>query len=204
MSWQLPKMFELREIFTQNQNTFYDNRHGTPVRTWPRLTAFVGASIISSFFLMTDIREFLTAINNVFSILLGFGFSVLFFLSSNGQFEPKNKDSIEQTNKAERINKLSREIFYNVSYFVVLSMLALAASLILVIPDFWLKIMALCDRMISECNRSEFSQWTYYLSLVSRALFSFLIIEATYTFFRLAGRVRFLFEQRLALLDTGK
>lgn len=192
-------MVNIFRIIIENRNTFYDNRTNETLRVWPRLLVFGLLSFVASWFLMLPIGEFLNAINTVISILLGFSFSVLFFLASHQRVEALNKDSLEQENKIRRINRLSREIFYNVSYFLTVSMLVLALSIIILLPDFWVRFLHLCKAVGGRCEGGYLQTTFFYVSLLSRVTFSFLIIESAFTFLRLIIRVSFMFEERLSL-----
>jgi hypothetical protein len=149
-------------------------------------------------FLLTEhLTDFINAINTVASILLGFGFSVLFFIASSKIEVEDSSDSLEKKNRVSRLNQLSKELFHNVSYFVLTSFAALASSMLVIAPEAhgdWFATHAL---PIMKKWISNPSAYVWWLNFTVRAAFFFLIVEAGYTFARIVNRVNFLFEEKL-------
>ena len=76
-------MFNVRSIIANNNRTFYNYRTDERFSIVPRIIIFVfisAAVALSNFIRPSD---FLSAVLAVESILVGFSFSVLFFLLSN-------------------------------------------------------------------------------------------------------------------------
>ncbi|MEH6474694.1 MAG: hypothetical protein V7727_03345 [Sneathiella sp.] len=106
--------------------------------------------------------------------------------------------SLEQKNRAEKIDKLAEELFHNVSYFNVISIFVIVVSLSFFIfgsknPDFvaWLDV-------------DMFSKYEPYIQKTMPAfkyiyvfLFYSLVVESIYTFLRIVGRVIFLFDEKI-------
>lgn len=165
---------------------------------WPRLIIFAFVSPVLAFVLTDKLTDFINSINTVASILLGFGFSVLFYIASSKDDQRLQSNSLEQKNRADRINALSRELFHNVSYFVMTASGGLAFAMIVIAPEAqgeWFSKTILPLLVKVTPNASDYLWWS---ALVIRSIFFFLIIEAGFTFGRIVGRVNFLFEEKLA------
>ncbi|TIX89280.1 hypothetical protein [Rhizobium sp. P44RR-XXIV] len=190
-------MASIRSIIANNNATFYNYRTGSRIRVWPRMLLFAAVSPPLAFLLTDKLTDFINSINTVASILLGFGFSVLFYIASSREDQSPSTASLEQKNRAHRVNELSRELFHNVSYFVMTASAGLAFAMIVIAPEAqgdWFTKQAL---PYLEKLTSRAPDYLWWLSLVIRSLFFFLIIEAAYTFARIVGRVNFLFEEKL-------
>jgi hypothetical protein len=192
-------MGRIVSIIDKNSKTFYNYRTKDRTRVWPRVIFFALISPCLAFLLTNNLTNFINSINTVASILLGFGFSVLFYIAS-GNAEPDHSDmSLERKNRLARLETLSIELFHNVSYFVMTASAALAFSMIAIAPEaqdgwFTKTVLPLTDpyRELALCV-------VWWLGFAIRAVFFFLLIEAGYTFGRIVGRVNFLFEEKLKL-----
>jgi hypothetical protein len=156
-----------------------------------------------AFLLTEELTDFINSINTVASILLGFGFSVLFYIASSKEDQSPPDSSLEQKNRARRMNTLSRELFHNVSYFVMTASAGLAFAMIVIAPNSqgdWFEESALPYLNTLNPKASEYLWW---VGLGIRSIFFFLIIEAGYTFARIVGRVNFLFEEKLSGTDSN-
>lgn len=153
--------------------------------------------------------DVLSATITVQAILIGFSFSVMFFLvqdasdkssdKSNEKFkQPDCNYSLEKQLDNEQINLLSKELFWNISYFNVISFLSLVVALAMMLPNIFGNVFRLFSKMnflnidwqpfVLAVNISAFiAQWIFFL----------LITESAFTFVRTVGRVSFLFEQRM-------
>lgn len=191
-------MASILSIVRKNNSTFYNYRTNNRVRIWPRIILFILISVPTAFVLTNNLTNFINSINTVMAILLGFGFSVLFYIAGNKEDSVSAGGSLERKNRIERINALSTELFHNVSYFVMTASAGLAFAMVVIAPEAnndWLTKHALpCLEMLSP-SASDYFWW---IGLVIRSFFFFLIIEAGYTFARIVGRVNFLFEEKLA------
>lgn len=190
-------MASIRSIIANNNSTFYNYRTGGRVRVWPRIILFIFISPPLAFLLTDKLTDFINSINTVASILLGFGFSVLFYIASSKDDQSSPDSSLEQKNRARRVNALSRELFHNVSYFVMTASAGLAFAMIVIAPEAqgeWFTKTALPFLAKLTPDASDYLWWT---SLAVRSVFFFFILEAAYTFARIVGRVNFLFEEKL-------
>ena len=191
-------MVSIRSIIANNNATFYNYRTGGRIRVWPRIILFAALSAPLAFLLTDKLTDFINAINTVASILLGFGFSVLFYIASGKEDQSSPNSSLEQKNRARRVNALSKELFHNVSYFVMSASAGLAFAMVVIAPEAqgeWFTKNALPYLTKITPSATDYLWWT---SLAIRSVFFFLIIEAGYTFARIVGRVNFLFEEKLA------
>jgi hypothetical protein len=191
-------MDRIWSIISENNATFYNYRTGGRVRIWPRIILFLLASPAIALVVTDNLTDFVNSINTVTSILLGFGFSVLFYIASGNEDRALSEESLEKKNKLERINKLSKELFHNVSYFVMTASAGLAVAMIVIAPDahgdwFATHAVPLLKRAVSDPLA-----YAWWVELFIRSLFFFLLIESAYTFARVVGRVNFLFEERLS------
>ncbi|MBB4444103.1 MULTISPECIES: hypothetical protein [Rhizobium] len=191
-------MASIRSIIANNNSTFYDYRTKHRRHIWPRMTLFVLVSPALAFILTKNLTDFINSINTVASILLGFGFSVLFYIASGKDDQIAPDFSLEKKNRLLRVNALSKELFHNVSYFVMTASAGLAFAMIVIAPEAqgeWLSKQALPHL---EKITPDAADYLWWVSLTVRSVFFFLIIEAGYTFARVVGRVNFLFEEKLA------
>lgn len=190
-------MANIRSVIANNNATFYNYRTRQRLRLWPRICIFVMISPVIAFLLTENLTNFINSINTVLSILLGFSFSVLFYIAGNKEGQSPSEVSLEKMNRIERLNALSKELFHNVSYFVMTASAALAFAMIVIAPETlsdWLSKQTLPYLLKVVPNASNCIWWA---NLVIRSIFFFLIIEAAYTFARIIGRVNFLFEEKI-------
>ncbi|SIP96536.1 hypothetical protein SAMN05880582_101193 [Rhizobium sp. RU20A] len=190
-------MVSIRSIILNNNATFYNYRTGERIRVWPRIALLVVFSPILGFLLNDNLTDFINSINTVSSILLGFSFSVLFYIAE-GRQDPIPEDySLEKRNRIENIRELSKELFHNISYFVMVSSAALATSMVVIAPEAqndWFNKIILPKLADITPEAAEFMWW---LQISIRSVFFFLVLEGGYSFGRIVGRVNFLFEEKL-------
>jgi hypothetical protein len=199
-------MIDFGGIVARNRATFYNFATGKPDS---QLSGYISKGCTCaylSFVFSQPTNDFLNAIITVYSILVGFSFNILFYLLSSGRltFLNKGEVSIEDDLMVERLNKLSTELFDNVSYFNLLSVAVLLTALISFLFDaqfsgFTIPIdleshtLEMLQRILDWLLR--ISEWVY------SALLYFLIIESIYSFIRTVGRVGFYFEKRLKIAN---
>lgn len=191
-------MASISSIIANNNATFYNYRTGGRFRIWPRIALFILISPPLAFLLTNNLTDFINSINTVLSILLGFCFSVLFYIASSKEDQISPQASLEKKNRIDRINALSKELFHNVSYFVMTASAGLAFAMIVIAPEAnsdWFSKQAL---PYLEKITPDVSDYLWWINLGIRSVFFFLIIEAGYTFSRVVGRVNFLFEEKIS------
>ena len=192
-------MFKFSDIVKENDATFYDYRTGTHKTTLPRLAITSVCSLALATLFTGDITAFVGSLITVQAVLVGFAFSVIFFILSTPPAETLNRDSIEDRHAVRRAEKLANELFSNVSYFTLVGMAALASSIALLAPDlptFLARALAKARFEMSLAPALVASSVGRFILLFTTAL---LTIESAYTFARTVGRVWFLFSERARL-----
>lgn len=194
-------MFDVAKIISRNNATFYEYSSNKRVRVYPRIIVSVIVALIVSISARGPLEDLLAGAITVQAILIGFGFSVMFFLASGykDSVGPKG-DSIEDDLKGERLSQLSKEIFYNISYFNFVAMVSLSLAIFLLLPpaaEFASSIITEIGPKNADALNSFYrtSSATAYFVVV--ACFYFSVIESGYTFGRMVGRVGYLFEQKI-------
>jgi len=198
-------MFDLRQIVANNNSTFYDYASGARKSVWPRIVALGAIALSVGLLLPSQSDDFLNAVLTVQSILVGFSFSVLFFLLENSEVAAPDDDSIERQLKRERLSKLGKELFYNVSYYntSAISSVILALFLMTAGPDqtTWKLVAEFIGRDLSvDGPVAEVATAVSKTAvLVATIGLYFFLIESLYTFYRTVLRVSFYFERKLEL-----
>lgn len=194
-------MLKLFEIYRKDSATRDRSRSST---VWSRVLICVVVTVLSLFFNEISL-DFLAAVLAVQSILAGFGFNVLVFLTTNKSIPIPPSAKIERKLKIARVNDLGKEIFYNISYFNTIALLSIATALVLATTK-------------AFCGNDIFGWWTkrYHLSNLGMILYDatlfavprvgaaalyLFIILAVMTFMRLINRSTYYFEQKIALSD---
>lgn len=201
-------MFNLNNIFINNRKTFYNFATGEQ----KPLAKLVAIKIFFSMFLMIfffDIsKDFINIILTVYSILIGFSFNVMFYLltiSKNDVISAKS-DSIEKNLKKNKVDKLSKELFYNVSYFNIITLALIILCLVYHIVDCrnFSYIVTysshLAQKLINQNASSHLLAFKDALKITLEIIFSFslyfLLVETNYSFTRTIFRINFLFEHK--------
>lgn len=191
-------------IISENQKTFYDFDTGRRRRQWPRFLLFLISASILSFGLQGDLKDLLSGILNVLSIVCGFSFTTLFFLVSDRGLQPKiDTDVREDKEMAKKLRILSNEIFYNVSYFIIIATTAIVLAMTHLIPSgsFSALLPSACPYWAAEklCSFADFisNSLSHTIKITSKIIFLFALIECIYTFVRIVKRINFLFKKRM-------
>ena len=188
-------------IIKKNNETFYDYRSNQPVRIRGRIICISIAAFLFAIFVRGELEPFLTGVLTVQAILIGFSFSVLFFLITEKGEPDEREVAIEDQLKKDRLAKLSEELFHNISYFNLCAMASLVLAVLFLLPNISDQV-----RTVASMFRPEFGEAAGALYEVGRPIgagallfmLGFLVIESGYTFARTVGRVNYLFEQRLS------
>lgn len=201
-------MSDLLGIIRRHRETFYDYNTGKPTSVWPRNSVIVLFSFLVVLIFDGISVEAISALLTVQSILIGFGFSVLFFLISADERTAQESASIESKLTASKLEKLSRELFYNVSYFNIVATSSVVVALLLMVPHIDSAVASRLAQLFAGSNLdasdkvSAFEQVTYWISEVGNFVLVLLFVESISTFLRTVGRVNFLFEKRLKQAET--
>lgn len=204
-------MFKITEIIQKNRETYYDYSSGRPRSVAGRYVLILILALVftASFEVSSD--KFLSILATSLAILLGFLFSVLFFMVSvRLTLVVADNDSIERELRCEKLKKLGWEIFYNVSYLILVFVGALFFALLRVLITEASDLPKLVIQFFS--NRFESDQlqavllWLIALAEYAKWLVEFLIVfltsEALLGFVRLLQRISFYFSERIDLEGT--
>jgi hypothetical protein len=201
-------MFNLFEIAKKNYSTFYDFDSGRRHRLGVQFAIVIGTSIVLSSLNITAFSDFLNSVLAVEAILVGFSFSVMFFLLSESGASRIEPESLEDEVSARKLATLQKEIFYNVSYFNVTAVAVVLCSLFLLFPSFnfvpWhaalellssalaLDLMGM-ERLVDRLQRGF--HWLLWF------LFYLFLLESMLTFIRTVGRVSYYFTSKISRLS---
>lgn len=199
-------MFSVWSIVSANNATFYEYNTNHKISIRPRLFVEVAISATVAIILDKEFKDFLNGVITVQAILIGFSFSVMFFLMSAAGVRASRvlaePMSLEAQLREEKLENLSREIFHNVAYFNLVAMACLAIALVILLPNgsdvIWIFLKTLKVDWFNHISRP----YGAVLAVVEpgvRAAFLFLLIESAYSFARTTGRVNYLFGKRLEI-----
>ncbi|GGB21855.1 hypothetical protein [Allosediminivita pacifica] len=192
-------MTSLIEIVRRNNSTFYDNRSGKKKSVVARTLLFVTLSLISSWVLGTPSDTVVSAVITVQSILVGFGFSVIFFLVSSERENEDGANGIEDRIRRKRLNTLSDELFFNISYYNVVTFFSVTLSLLFAfnidgVSSFAGGVVADLDIQGGvKDNLRQYVEWAHHILI---AFLFFVLLESVFTFYRIVIRVNFFFDQK--------
>jgi hypothetical protein len=199
-------MANLKNIIRKNNKTFYDYQTEKAQSIAPRLAVIGVVSILLALMFSAIDDSFVNAVLTVQSILVGFSFSVLFFLLSGAEIKSVTDGSIEQKQKVKKLKTLSEELFYNVSYYNLVAISSVLVALLYLLPDMDQnsKISTMVLGIITSVARSQdvlswFSSVATWIEVAVRFSLYFLVIEGMYTFWRTVRRVSFFFAEKLSL-----
>lgn len=199
-------MANLGSIISKNNKTFYDYRTEKTQSVAPRLFLSIIISILLAVMFSAVDESFINAILTVQSILVGFSFSVLFFLLSGAEIKIITAASIEQQQKVKKLKILSEELFYNVSYYNLIAISSVLVALLYLLPDIDKNSKTstmVIEGIISTTGIKDVLSWfsmiAAWIEIAIRFSLYFLIIESMYTFWRTVRRVSFFFAEKLSL-----
>jgi hypothetical protein len=189
-------MSKIVSIIRRNQETFYNFDTTARQPTWPRIFLTVGVAAVLALSFREQSDQFLTAVLSAQAILVGFSFSVMFYIL-NGTETPHHGRSLEAELREERLTQLGKELFYNVSYFNLVAISCVVSALLLLAGmDHHGPIAWIPDAFFGSLE-GKIWQVSSVLRVILYGAFYFLIIESIYTFVRTTARVTFYFERRL-------
>jgi hypothetical protein len=199
-------MANLKNIISKNNKTFYNYYTDKPQCIALRLTFTGVVSFLLAIMFSAIDDSFVNAVLTVQSILVGFSFSVLFFLLSGAEIKSITKGSIEQKQKVKKLKTLSEELFYNVSYYNLVAISSVLVALLYLLPDMDQnsKIPTMVIEFVTSMAGSQdvlswFSSIANWTEMAIRFILYFLVIEGMYTFWRTVRRVSFFFAEKLSL-----
>lgn len=199
-------MANLKNIIKKNNDTFYDYQTEKAQSIAPRLAITGVVSILLAVMFSAIDDSFVNAVLTVQSILVGFSFSVLFFLLSGAEIKSVTEGSIEQKQKVKKLKTLSEELFYNVSYYNLVAISSVLVALLYLLPDMdrSSKIPTMVLELVTSMAGSQdvlswVSSIATWIEVAVRFILYFLVMEGMYTFWRTVRRVSFFFAEKLSL-----
>ncbi|MDX2209638.1 MAG: hypothetical protein SFV20_04680 [Sphingopyxis sp.] len=176
------------EIIINHNKTFYNFRTNESRRPIYRYFIVVIISLFTAFFGSDFDGAIRETIITSFSILLGFGFSVIFYLGVDNNALKNESGHLEDELKNEKINKVRRELFFNVAYFNITALLTI---FIIIISQI---------KFSEKFNNYFFDYIDTYFFRVSEVTFGFiictLVLESFIAFFVVIKKVNYMVEQR--------
>lgn len=195
-------MLSSYDIIKENARTFYNYRTGKPVRVYPRYVLMAVLSAIGAAAFHDRYSDLYASFIAVQSILVGFSFNVLVFLSSTDEIKPIDKSLLESVEKAKKLNKLSGEIVTNLSYFNIVALISIILSIILILGAAQSTTFA---AVIAKIHISTGTHWAASVELWVRLILIwttyFTVLESLVTFIRVTKRVTYFFTEKRAFLQ---
>lgn len=192
-------MTNLVEIVRRNNGTFYDNRSNRRKSVVPRMLSFLAVSLVVAWVAGTPSDTVVSSVITVQSILVGFGFSVLFFLVSSEREKEEEAKGLEDKARRKRLNVLSDELFFNISYYNVATFLSVLLALLFAFDVTGLSSFADSFSSGLSIQGNTLESVRGYLEIAHRlliAVFFFVLFESVFTFYRIVIRVNFYFDQK--------
>jgi len=197
-------MSNLLKILARERETYYDYSTGKLTKVWPIWLCIFLFSTFLVLGLDSVSNNFLAALLTVYSILTGFGFSVLFNLASAKKITLSEDDySLEKKPMVTKVNKLKDELFTNISYFSIGGLILVTIVLWLIFLDdisfdFLNYIKTKIETLTGSTKSFELiANTTKQILLV---LFITALINNLWSFFRIIIRLNFYFSERMKLI----
>lgn len=177
-------MYNIVYIFKKNRETYYNYTTGEKDGVWKNyiLKLFISGSI---FVIFDKNQDNLIGVSvTAYSLLVTFSFTALFFLLNDSYHlndEKEGGETEEQKIRIEKIKTLNKEIFYNISYFNILSIFIVVVSLI---------------NLLSFPKEIEESNFVNGFENSILFLYYFLSVESIYEFLNIINRVLSYYEKK--------
>lgn len=190
-------MSEIIQILERHRKTYYNFATAELNPFWIPKIYQAGFAGFGALVFSPLSHELLQSTLTIYSILIGFSFSVLFHLISQRELPlPANDPAIEAALRKEKLSALHDELFHSVTYFVVSSLTLVSVVLIyyvaLSLNDGLVRLIA---KLANSAGIAVFVVWAF------KAAFSFflyfLILETGFVFARIVGRVTYYFQQKI-------
>lgn len=198
-------MSDFFQLFAKNAHTFYRIRQdGSREQQglYFRYILILFLSIFISFLSNADNDNIMIGIITAQSIIMGFAFSVLVYISSQDALKIDASKFRETKKKALDLNTLAEEIFVNISYFIVLTVYSILISIM------WIAVKSgsiVVDFVQSIHLSNDFHIIAIVIvrssSFTMKMLMFFLAIESFAVFLRLVRRIIYHFDERKKLLN---
>jgi hypothetical protein len=192
-------MTNILDVFRDNLNTYYVI-HEDGSKSFHSLRnryALIFLTSLAISLIPTTINEgMVTGVITAQSILMGFAFNVMVYISSQDALKVDSAGFREDKAKFSRLNELADEIFYNLSYYIALALL----SVILCVWWFVVSAGNSAYVFVSSVALHIDQPWIEVLPSVGSWLVRFGLLVTTFesilTFSRLIRRVTFHFKER--------
>ena len=173
------------EAFRANASTFYDLPTGRKHSLWLRYLCIFGFGAVLQWCGFRPSPDSLDALITVLGVLLGFGYSVQFYLAGTSLPEIARDDYLEDVGDKRLLSRTSSEVYDNVVYlnYAILMGLLPPFSLTVTMPEFLLEPAWIKDVMV---NVGGAATWV-------------LALEVFATFYRVLARSSFFFSERRRL-----
>lgn len=181
-------MLDVPNIIKRDRETYYDAVSGDLTSVWPRRVTALAIAVLITFWTTNPDVEFLGVLVSALSIITGFCFGVQFILVDRNYIAKEKIDNIEDRILQERVKNLSKELFDNIAYFNLLSISGVVVSSILLLKADVEHVNLYFDVIDLRIINNLFS-----LSL--SAFLFFVLVEALCSFWRLLGRINYLFQK---------
>lgn len=189
-------MYDFTKLVQHHRDTYYNFASNKQNPFWLPKIYQAAFAIFCAICFSAISDALLQSILTIYSILVGFSFSVLFHLISQREFSIDTDGLLETELRLERLTKLHDEIFYNVTYFIISSLALVAIVLCYYVAlSFNHQIFDVVSSVLKGGGVLE------YLSTILSFLFSmimyFLVLETGFLFIRIVGRVTYYFQQKI-------
>jgi hypothetical protein len=199
------------EIIEKNNATFYTfrDRQGTKGQSglqvsWSRYLLVLSISFLIWLLGVFTSEKVLTSIISVQSILIGFGLTVMFYIVSTTtpkiegqQLNDVPDPNIENGLKLRLIADMQRELFENISYFMLIAVVSLVFALLILVERPMFDVADLNAKSAQVFVIKIYAIIHSVLANVVSILFVFSVVESTLTFCRVALRLNILFAKKL-------
>lgn len=188
-------MLEVKNIWRHNAKTFYDRKTERQHSLVWRYFIFVVVSIIFAITFGRRSDNVYMGLITAQAILVGFSFNIMMFMASNKKIIVVDKAIIENKLKADRVNKLGNEIFYNLSYFNLVALTSVVMSIVMLFGPS--DVLFLSD--VSGFAFITLRMIWAVVGLLALFILYFSSVESLATFIRIIQRTTYYFEQRVHL-----
>lgn len=197
-------MFSIGDILKANAETFYNYRTNKKQFPVVRYVIIILVSLIASVLFGKVHDDLYTGLIAVQSILVGFAFNVLFYLAANPISIKNDGVELESKAKALKLNKLGNEVFYNISYFNVVSIFSISLACLMLLSNAYLPMKIYMP--VIAYQKLDFVKIRAALDLLSCLSMRLMIwltfactLDSIATFARIVKRMTYLFQERMLL-----
>lgn len=200
-------MANFKTIISRNAATFYDYASGMHRSLWRRYGSFIAIAGLSAWIFNDKSENLYMSVIAAQSILVGFSFNVMIFLGSNPNVKIAANASLEKKNKIGRLNILSGELFFNLSYFNLVAISSVIVSLFLLASPMAKSSVSQAQLALESAGidptylRGAIAFATSWLRTALLFVLYYLVIDSLASFLRIVRRATYYFEAKMALAD---